>query len=284
MKFAKRLLIVGLVIAVFVGGACFWLSDKYVVPIVMYHKVENSQTIETDTISPQNFRRHMDYISRRGYNVLTLDEFVEGVKSGKEFPRNSVVITFDDGFADFYTTAYPVLERYGFSATVFLPAGMIGRKVNGLPCMNWDHIRELADKGISFGSHSMTHPKLVDLDPDELNAEIGDSKDTIVDGIQDIVGIIQTKLPQTKIVLLGLFPRNRNETGIDYMRKIDRINRQLQGFYADSQVAFRDLGPLILGGHDVVSNTIMPDGLHLNYAGYEIIGPELKHIIDEFWS
>lgn len=111
-----------------------------------------------------------------------------------------------------------------------------------------------------------------------------DSEDTIVEGIQDIVGIIQKKLPQTKVVLLGLFPRNRNETGIDYMLKIDNINRQLQAFYANSQVAFRDLGPLILDGHGVVSTTIMPDGLHLNYAGYEVIGPELKHIIDEFWS
>jgi lysophospholipase L1-like esterase len=111
-----------------------------------------------------------------------------------------------------------------------------------------------------------------------------DSEDTIATGIQNIVGIIQKKLPQTQIVLLGLFPRNQNETGIDYAQKIDRINSQLQAFYANSQVAFRDLGPVILSGHDTVRPAIMPDGLHLNYAGYEVIGPELKRIIDEFWS
>jgi lysophospholipase L1-like esterase len=60
--------------------------------------------------------------------------------------------------------------------------------------------------------------------------------------------------------------------------------RQLQAFYANSPVAFRDIGPLIINGQAEVSEIIMPDGLHLNYAGYEVIGPELKNIIDEFWS
>lgn len=111
-----------------------------------------------------------------------------------------------------------------------------------------------------------------------------DSEDTLVDRIQDIVGIIQTKLPQTQIVLLGLLPRNRNETGIDYAQKIGWINSQLQAFYTDSPVAFRDLGPILVNEHGEVSEIIMPDGLHLNYAGYEVIGPELKNIIEEFWS
>ena len=117
-----------------------------------------------------------------------------------------------------------------------------------------------------------------------------DSEEKIVNGIQEIVEIIQNKLTHTKIVLLGLLPRNRNETDIDYIRKISRINSQLHAFYANSQIAFRDIGTLllneqgVLNGHDVVSNTIMPDGLHLNRAGYEIIGPELKKIIDELWS
>ena len=111
-----------------------------------------------------------------------------------------------------------------------------------------------------------------------------DSEEKIVNGIQDIVEIIQNKCQHTKIVLLGLFPRNTNETGIDYIRKIGRINSQLHAFYANSHIAFRDIGPLLVNEHGVVSNTIMPDGLHLNRAGYEIIGPELKNIIDEFWS
>ncbi len=102
-----------------------------------------------------------------------------------------------------------------------------------------------------------------------------DSEETIVHGIQDIVEIIQKKLQQTQIVLLGLLPRNRNDTGIDYVRKIRRINSNLHAFYANSQIAFRDIGTLlvnehgVLNEHDVVSNTIMPDGLHLNRAGYD---------------
>lgn len=112
-----------------------------------------------------------------------------------------------------------------------------------------------------------------------------DSAETIVQGIHNIAEIVQHKLPQTKVVILGLFPRNRNETGIDYLQKIQCINSQLQAFYANSKITFRDIGHLLLNDqHGGVSETIMPDGLHLNGAGYDIIGPELKRSIDEFWS
>jgi lysophospholipase L1-like esterase len=110
-----------------------------------------------------------------------------------------------------------------------------------------------------------------------------DSAETIANGIQEIVAIIQDKLSDTKIVVLGLLPRNINETGINYAQKITRINSQLASLYAGSEIIYEDIGTDLINEQGVVNDTIMPDGLHLNANGYEIIGPKLRAIIDNLW-
>jgi platelet-activating factor acetylhydrolase IB subunit beta/gamma len=110
-----------------------------------------------------------------------------------------------------------------------------------------------------------------------------DSEETIVNGIREIADIIREKLKTTKLVVLGLLPRNVNETGIDYARKIGRINRQLDSLYQNTGITFRDIGKDLINEQGVVSDTIMPDGLHLNGNGYEIVGPKLRGIIEELW-
>ena len=81
--------------------------------------------------------------------------------------RKPVAITFDDGFQDFYTEAFPVLAQYGFSATMYLPTAFVGnprRSFKSHPCMTWSEVREAYRAGIEFGSHTVSHPKLVELD------------------------------------------------------------------------------------------------------------------------
>lgn len=110
-----------------------------------------------------------------------------------------------------------------------------------------------------------------------------DSEEMIFNGIREIVEIVEDKLRNTKIVVLGLLPRNLNETGINYSQKIDRINKQLDTLYANSEIIYRDIGIDLINEQGVVSERIMPDGLHLNGNGYEVIGPKLREIIDELW-
>ena len=154
------------------------------VPILMYHGIGGLQKkgshpyYETAT-SPEVFAAHMAFLMGNGYRVVGLNELAGLFSGHANCPEKPVVITFDDGQADFKTDAFPVLNRHGFSATVFLPAGLMGQKVNGQACMTWDQVRESAAKGIAFGSHSLTHPKLVDLTPPELEHEIRGSKEKI---------------------------------------------------------------------------------------------------------
>ena len=68
----------------------------------------------------------MFFLKEKHYNVIPLDELVKGIKKGKKFAHNTVVITFDDGYQDNYSYAYPILKKYGFPATIFLISDYIG--------------------------------------------------------------------------------------------------------------------------------------------------------------
>jgi|WetSurSiteA1Bulk_404760.scaffolds.fasta_scaffold01971_3 platelet-activating factor acetylhydrolase IB subunit beta/gamma len=110
-----------------------------------------------------------------------------------------------------------------------------------------------------------------------------DPEEVIVSGIEEIVGIIQAKLKDTKIVVLGLLPRNHTEAGKNYVKKIARINQLLTARFAVTEITFKDIGAILMNEKGRVSNAIMPDGLHLNDKGYELIGPELRKIIEGIW-
>jgi len=126
-----------------------------------------------------------------GYRTLSLLEAVDYLRYGKPFPERSFVITFDDGYQSVYEEAFPVLQRYGMSATVFLAVGEKGTaksngclpSLEGRPMLSWDEIREMQRHGIAFGAHSLTHPDLTRLPSDRVEAEICDSRTIIEDAL-----------------------------------------------------------------------------------------------------
>jgi peptidoglycan/xylan/chitin deacetylase (PgdA/CDA1 family) len=89
------------------------------------------------------------------------------------------VLTFDDGFRDFLTDAWPVIHDFGFTATMFVPTAYIADRrqwLNGKACLTWAEIRTLHRQGVSFGSHSVTHPLLHKLPVPELRRELRHSR------------------------------------------------------------------------------------------------------------
>jgi len=157
------------------------------IPILMYHSI--SEAAETRThpyywtaTALAVFADHMRHLHEQNYKTVSLLEAVSRIETTSVKQEKVVVLTFDDGYQDFYTQAYPILDRYGFSATVFLPTAYIGespRSFKGTGCLTWDQVRELNRAGIHFGSHTVTHPQLRTLRAEAVRDEVRRSKETI---------------------------------------------------------------------------------------------------------
>jgi len=168
----KIIVIILWCILVAIGLFGFWLSDQYVVPIMMYHSVNYEKNLEVNTIHPVNFTRHMEFLRRNHYNVISLDELVKSMEQSKSLPPKSVVITFDDGYRDNYTYAFKTLKQYGFPATIFVVTDEIGKEGH----LTWKQIREMGKNGITIGSHTRTHAYLPDISKEEQMEQIEGSK------------------------------------------------------------------------------------------------------------
>jgi peptidoglycan/xylan/chitin deacetylase (PgdA/CDA1 family) len=152
-------------------------------PILMYHGISNepergSAYYKVNT-SPAMFDRQMAFLKERGYQTIALSEAVRLLSRRESAGPKRIVISFDDGYRNFYTHAFPILQKYGFSATMFLPTAYIATTralFKGIECMTWDEVRELRKAGIEFGSHTVTHPKLVELNWNDVERELRESK------------------------------------------------------------------------------------------------------------
>lgn len=131
----------------------------------------------------------MKYLSENGYSSIGLNELPGAVENGSSASR-FVVLTFDDGYRDFCDNAFPILEKYGFKATVFLATGLMGIKRSALvgkEIMDWSDARKLQKQGIVFGSHTVNHPILKKLILKDVENEVRISKEEIESRLGKVV-------------------------------------------------------------------------------------------------
>lgn len=178
--FRKRLLFSLLAVSLlFLLIGCVLMRSAPGVPVLNYHQVEEKNGNPL-TLWPDQFETQMAYLADEGYTTITIDEMMDALENGTPLPDKPVIITFDDGYADNYEYAYPILKKYGFKATIFLIYDFTNAYPNYL---TWDQINEMKESGlIRFESHTMTHANLAELtSTDELRHEIADSHDLLSD-------------------------------------------------------------------------------------------------------
>ncbi|MDP8236311.1 MAG: polysaccharide deacetylase family protein [Candidatus Erginobacter occultus] len=153
-------------------------SSPAPVPILLYHSLDGSGS--DLSLSPEKFRRQMAWLHRHGWRVLTLSGYAAALKGGTLRPP-AAVITFDDGYKNFFAQARPVLDRYGFKATIFIAADFVGRSSGSfslldLPLLDRSELAALSGEGHEIGSHTLSHPSLPRLTADRSRREIEESK------------------------------------------------------------------------------------------------------------
>ena len=157
------------------------------IPILMYHSISDEDQADLHpyfrtTTSSAEFFAQMEYLHKNKYEVCSPAEAAAALTHSSLLSAKKVVITFDDGYRDFYREAFPILSQFKFTASVFLPTSYIGHspiKFKGRECLTWSEVRELQRYGIIFGSHTVTHPQLYELDREAVNEEVTISKATI---------------------------------------------------------------------------------------------------------
>jgi len=162
------------------GGA----EREKCVPILMYHSISDDREEGVEpyyrlATSPQRFAEQMQWLRESGYRGVSLEAALDTLANGKSGVWPLVVITFDDGFRDFYTAAWPIIQHHGFTATMYLPTAFIAsqrKSFRGKECLTWNEVRELHAHGVCFGSHTVNHPKLHGFSRDAIEDELTISK------------------------------------------------------------------------------------------------------------
>lgn len=150
------------------------INNNRGVPVLYYHSVKESADNEV-TISPQMLRTQLKFIKDQGYITLTLSEIKNYILNNSPIPEKSIVITFDDGYMDNYSNAFPILKEFNMVATIFC----ITSNLDGSYYLSEDALKEMSNYGIDIQSHTVTHPQLNKLTYNQQLTELKESKKTL---------------------------------------------------------------------------------------------------------
>lgn len=149
-------------------------SENIGVPVLYYHSVDENADNEV-TITPEMLKEQLNYINDNDYVTMTIKELYDYLKNNQPIPEKSIVITFDDGYMNNYTEAFPILKEMNMKATIFC----VGNSLDGSYYLSEDAIKEMSDYGIDIESHTVNHLHLDTLSYNEQISELKKSKEIL---------------------------------------------------------------------------------------------------------
>jgi peptidoglycan/xylan/chitin deacetylase (PgdA/CDA1 family) len=170
--------------ALLLAAACSRAPD---VPIVTYHSI--SAATDAFTVSEEAFVQELEALRSRGFHTVTFHEWLVHADRRAELPANPIILTFDDGYEDAYTTALPALRARGMRGAFFIVTSLVGedeshrtvRDEGGIRrrYLIWPEVRALAAAGMEIGSHGVSHRRLPDLTGAEVRDELTRSRERL---------------------------------------------------------------------------------------------------------
>jgi len=158
------------------------------VPILVYHGVGPfylgaSQHLKTFGVEPETFERQLQYLKTNSFTSVSFEQLTNSLSNKLRLPEKPVILTFDDGWKNQYIHAFPLLKKYNFTATFFIPTDSIGKR----SLLNWDEIKEMDRAGMVIGSHTKKHLFLDDVGDEELKEELVESKKILESQLEHLV-------------------------------------------------------------------------------------------------
>jgi peptidoglycan/xylan/chitin deacetylase (PgdA/CDA1 family) len=147
-------------------------------PILVYHGVRSATQTPADrfTVSLDRFTDHMDALAASPRAALRISELAAPLARGEPMSASAAGVTFDDGTADFYEYAWPVLHERGLPVTLYVTSGLVGGRIDGRQMLTWEQLEELHEGGVEIGSHSQQHIALDVVSADRSARELVNSK------------------------------------------------------------------------------------------------------------
>ncbi len=196
--------------------------------ILVYHKVSPEKN-DHYTISLPTLEKQFAYLSEMGYSCLNLQQLTDN----KDFklPKKNFILTFDDGYANNLQYLYPLLQKYGFHATIMLPVGAMGKtnawEDGNETILSFEQLRSMDKRYVSFGLHGYNHVSFLDLSHDEIESEINKCRNELTEngiGFLPVLAYPYGKYPKDKVENEA-FGKLLKKLGIVYgMRVGSRIN------------------------------------------------------------
>jgi peptidoglycan/xylan/chitin deacetylase (PgdA/CDA1 family) len=158
------------------------------IPVLMYHRVadDGDPGLARYRVTPVQFEQQMEWLKQNSFTPLSLDLLKAARQGDGQLPRRPVLITFDDGYCDFYDHAWPVLRKLAFSSLMFVVAGKVGDRSDwdqafgrAEPLMSWRQLSEISAGGVTIGSHSLMHRRFSRLDVRESRDDMQASAEII---------------------------------------------------------------------------------------------------------
>src|SRR5574340_118921 len=152
--------------------------NELFVPILMYHHIrENPKpgdlVYDVLNVNSRQLDEQLNYFAAHNYHTVTLGDLSRALNGKTRLPENPVILTFDDGYRNFYENAFPLLKKYKMKAIMFIITSVVGSS----PYLTWDQIKEMDKSGlVEFGAHTMHHPNLPDISQEMEKEEIIGSK------------------------------------------------------------------------------------------------------------
>jgi peptidoglycan/xylan/chitin deacetylase (PgdA/CDA1 family) len=143
------------------------------IPILVYHHVVPGRSASVLFVPPETFEQQLKYLQDNGYRAISFGDLADCLEYGAPLPERPVILSFDDGWENQFTYAFPLLRKYGFTATFYVVTGYLDHQ----NFMTVDQLKTMIAAGMTIGDHSRTHPALPSIgNSQRLKDEIAGSK------------------------------------------------------------------------------------------------------------